>query len=519
MNTVWKLILVALGAALVGLAGCGGGGGSDSLAGIGGTGKIASGTITGFGSIFVNGVEYSVDSASIEVNDSSATESELRVGMVVTVTATVSDSTGNASSVVYDNEVEGPVTGLPDLAAGATTRRFTVLGTEVVVDATGTIFDNSTPGFSFETIADNDVVEISGFFDASGLPDEPVVLQATYIEKTGTLDRVGGTTVVELKGIVSGASGAGGTATFGQSFTVNGVNVNILDASSTDLSDIPGGLVTDGMFVEVKGLWVAETTVNGVTETTVNALRIQEEDTTLGDEGDDVSLEGLISGFTNLGSSFLVAGQRVDASTATFEPSTLLLADGLKVEVEGTINSSGILVAEKVESRGGDVEVQDTVTGIEVTNTSLNEGNITFQLVVQGDQTLKVQTNSRTQFEDKTGAVETLRLSDIAPGDYLEIRGFVDDGGAVVASEVRRDDVTGEDVILQGPVSIPVTEPEITILGVTFSTQVGITDFEVLGQPVSSSTFYGSLSSGTLVKLKDDNLPGDGIADEASLEN
>jgi hypothetical protein len=509
MNSIWKLILVALSAALVALSGCGGGGGSDVVGGIGGTGKIASGTITGFGSIFVNGVEYNTDSASIAVDDSSATESDLRVGMVVTVTGTVSDSTGTASSVVYDNEVEGPVSGLPDpLPAGATTLTFTVLGTDVVIDATGTIFDDSSPGFAFDSIDNGDVVEISGFFDALG------VLRATYIQRTGTLDP--GITEVQLKGTVSGATGAGGTASFGESFTVNGITVNILDVNSTDLSAVPGGLVIDGMFVEVKGLWV--------NANTVDASRIEEEDTTLGDDGDDVSVEGLVSGFTDLGAIFFVNGQPVDATTATLEPGTLQLANDLRVEAEGTINSSGILIAEKIESRGGDVELQAQVNGIEVTNTSLNEGNITLLLVVQGPQTLVVQTNSRTQFDDKTDTVDPMRLADIAVGDYLEIRGFVDDGGAVVATEVRRDgldgdDLSGEDVVLQGPVSSSITNTSITILGVTFSTDAS-TEFEnLLEQPISSSEFYGFLGSGTLVKLKDDSVPGDGIADEASLED
>ena len=503
MNTIWQLILVALSAALVALSGCGGGGGSGTVAGIGGTGKIASGTITGFGSIFVNGIEYNTDSASIAVDDSSASESDLRVGMVVTVTGTITDTTGSASSVVYDNEVEGPVTALAALTAGATTRSFRVLGTDIVIDATGTIFDNSTPGFAFDTIANDDVVEVSGFFDALG------VLQATYIDKTGVLDP--GTTEVELKGIVTGASGAGGTATFGESFTVNGISVNILDVNSTDLSGVPGSLVTDGMFVEAKGLWV--------NANTVDASRIEEEDTTLGDDGDDVSVEGLVSGFTGDLSLFFVNGQPVNAVTATFEPGTLQLANDLKVEAEGTINSSGILVAEKIESRGGDVEVQAVVTSKTVTNTSLNEGSLTL-LLVANTQPLTVQTNSRTQFEDKTDAVAALRLSDIGSGDYLEVRGLIDDGGAVVATEVRRDDATGEDVVLQGPVSSSVTDTSISILGVTFSTQVGTTEFEnLLGQPVNSSTFYGFLSPGTLVKLKDDNVPGDGIADEVSLED
>ena len=63
---------------------------------------------------------------------------------------------------------------------------------------------------------------------------------------------------------------------------MNGITVNIGDLNSTDLSDVPGGVVTDGMFVEVKGLW------DGATR--VDATRVEEESTTLGDDGDEVSL-------------------------------------------------------------------------------------------------------------------------------------------------------------------------------------------------------------------------------------
>lgn len=505
MNTVYKMILATLSAALVALAGCGGGGGSTSIAGIGGTGKIASGTITGFGSIFVNGIEYNTDSASFDVNDSSGAESDLNVGMVVTVTGTVSDGTGNAASVVYDSEVEGPVSGLAGLTPGATTRSFTVQGVDVLVDSTATIFDNSTPGFSFETLANDDVVEVSGFFDAAG------VLRASYIEKTGDFNP--GSTEVEMKGTVVGATGANGTASFGESFLLNGITVNIGDTGSTDLSEVPGSLVSNGMFVEVDGLWV--------NATTVDAARIEQEDDSVGDDGDEVSLEGLVSGFTGDLTLFFVNGQPVSATTASFEPANLQLANDVRVEVEGEINSSGVLIAESVESRGGDVEVQAVVTAVAVTNSSLNEGSITL-LLANNLQQLRVQSNSRTQFDDKTDVTDALRLSDISPGDYLEIRGFVDDTGAVVASEVRRDDADGEDVELQGPIGSFVLNTSVTILGITFLTDENVTEFEnTLDQPISSNAFYGALvpAQGTLVKIEDDNVPGDGIADEASLED
>ena len=336
MSTVFSVILATLIAVLVALNGCGGGGGDASLAGIGGTGKIASGTITGFGSILVNGIEYDIDSASLEVNDDDSaglSQDDLRIGMVVTVTAVVFDDTGDgvddtgvASLVVYDNDIEGPVSGLSD-PDNATTKSFSVLGIDVIVD-TGTEFDDSdASGFSFATIADGDVVAISGFFDGSN------VLNATYIEKTD--DFVSGESEVELKG----AADAGTDAGVADSFILDGIIVNIrVDA---DLSKVPGERVTDSMFVEVEGRLTSDNPL------TIEAFRIEQEEEHLDDDAGEAELEGFVSDFVDITNFFKVDGQLVDATDAEFEPDSLVLSDGLKVEVEGTIEA-GILNADKV---------------------------------------------------------------------------------------------------------------------------------------------------------------------------
>ena len=93
-------VLVA-GAMVVG--GCGGGSSPILVAGIEGLGvqSVSVGTITGFGSIFVNGVEFKTTSSTIRVNGASSSESRLRVGQVVTVTGTVNSDgkTGTATTV------------------------------------------------------------------------------------------------------------------------------------------------------------------------------------------------------------------------------------------------------------------------------------------------------------------------------------------------------------------------------------------------------------------------------------
>ena len=101
-----KVILSLLLITCLGLSGCGGGG-SGGIAdigggGIGGTGISSTGTIDGFGSIFVNGVEYETGDSEILLDGQSASESSLRLGMVVTVRGTINDDglTGTAEQVV-----------------------------------------------------------------------------------------------------------------------------------------------------------------------------------------------------------------------------------------------------------------------------------------------------------------------------------------------------------------------------------------------------------------------------------
>ena len=71
--------------------GCGGGGGSVAGVGSGGTGSFASGSISGFGSIVVNGIHYDESAASaagaIQNEDGLVGSSaSLKLGMVVNVT-------------------------------------------------------------------------------------------------------------------------------------------------------------------------------------------------------------------------------------------------------------------------------------------------------------------------------------------------------------------------------------------------------------------------------------------------
>ncbi len=468
------------------LLSCGGGGSSAVAVGIGGTGKIASGTITKFGSIFVNGVEYDIDTASCSVDGSDVTgncQANLALGMVVTVEGTVTDSTGSASSVVFDANVAGPVSGLTASPDGLI-KTFSILGVDIVVDTASTVFDASAPGFSFATLADGNVVRVSGFLDANG------AVQATYIEKTADTV-VFGTTTVNLKGSATNVTGSGGP---GDTFSLNGITVTILPGA--DLNGVPGGVVSAGAFVAVRGI------VTG--NTSVDASKIELESQTVGEDGDEVSVEGLVSGFSGDLSNFLVAGRVVNASSANFEPANLQLANGLKVEVEGNISGT-TLVADKVEGRGNEIKI-DAIVSTRSTSTLT---------VLLGDGSITVNADSQTRIEDSTDGIENPSLSDLNSGDFVQIRGFLN-GSGITASEIHRE--SADDILLQGPVDSSAAGVSITILGVTFFIDVN-TEFEDSNDSdITSEEFYSSVAPGDSVKISDDQ-PGDGTADEVDRED
>src|SRR5512138_1152335 len=111
---------VVTAVAVVGLAACGGGGSSSSTPAPAAqsTPVISSGAITGFGSVFVNGVRFDTSSASFTINGKAGTQGDLRVGHVVTVHAHRDDSGhSTADRIDFDDAVQGPVDSV-DAAAG-----------------------------------------------------------------------------------------------------------------------------------------------------------------------------------------------------------------------------------------------------------------------------------------------------------------------------------------------------------------------------------------------------------------
>ena len=322
MNIIHRALLPgSILTLMAGLSACGGGG-SSNLAGIGGTGITTIGTITGFGSIFVNGVEYETTGARI-VKDgaTAATEKSLEVGMVVKVTGTLNPdgSTGTATEVVYNDEIQGPVTdtsSLPSLSQGT----FGMLDNTITVsvDANTKWKNVTSPGDLV-----NAYVEVSGYRTTQGIT-------ATYVEKKTTPEE---SDKAEIKGTLD-SNGLTITLVYGNS------TLNIDTTSSGCKHPITDLGLTGGSFVELKG------TLSGSPIDTICVLSGEEENEhAVDDVSGTVEFEGIVSHLNPGTKTFDLLGHPVNYSQASVSGT---LTEGAQVEVHGEF-IGGTLIADKVE--------------------------------------------------------------------------------------------------------------------------------------------------------------------------
>jgi hypothetical protein len=488
MKVKYLITCMSLALAVGGITACGGGGGGGT------TGTTASsissvGTITGFGSIYVNGIEFETDGAAYRVDDEDGfDDSSLAVGMKVKVEGSVNDDgrTGTATRVLYDDDVEGPIDTGSLTVVDANTRTFTVLGLLISADATSTVYDD---GAGFDTLAEGQKLEISGYFDGNQIV-------ASRIEKQNDLDDE-----FELKGTV--ASYDGNSVTL---MLQNGVSAGPYAVSGTAELDIPADPV--GLFVEIK-----LSDQGG----SLLVIKIETDDEDLlDDEDDDVSIRGILEDDGNGG--FLINGISFAVSDSTeYEPESLEnnLVSGMEIKVEGNMQDN-VLIADEVESEHGDIEIEARV--VNVVFSDAKNGTVTVDL--GNGQSLSVQTDNGTQFEDESASDlnndESFDLDELAIGvDFVEIEAYQADTGQLVATSIEREDA-GQDTRLEAPVDSFDANVSVTLLGITYSVDGG-TSYELNNLSSDAANFFSALDVNDLVKVKD--IQPDGTAEELDLED
>ncbi len=333
---VWRLMAGGLALAAAGLLGaCGGGGGDTAGVGSGGTGSFSVGTVTGFGSVFVNGIRYADNGARLVDDDGTVKvlgtdDNPLKVGMVVEVTGSVDDSgtVRSATQIAYGAEIKGPVTAV-DAVAGT----FDLFGITVRTTTT-TVYDNFG---GVAALATGNVVAVHGQPDTNGR------ILATYVEReaASVAAFVAGNGEYRLRGAVVGLSGTSPSYTF----SLRGVAIR------TDATSDFDGAPVDGVSVSVR----LNPTPLGNGRYLAERLKVRApsyDDASAAAEGE---VEGYVSDFTGAASAFRVAGYPVRlASGVVYQDGVASdMKDGIRVEARGRIDN-GALVVTKLEFKSRD---------------------------------------------------------------------------------------------------------------------------------------------------------------------
>jgi len=391
------------------LVSCGGGALNLSEGGIGGSG-FSIGKITAFGSIWVNGVRYDVSQAQFTRDGAIASgQGDYRIGETITIGGSVNADgiSGVATSVTFEDALEGTVTAVSN--DGET---VTVMGQTVLTDAL-TVFH----GFVLLTdlLYDN-VVEISGSYDANGL------LKATSItlkQTTFTPDE----SILEVKGTI------GNVDLNAKTFTLGTLQVNYSIATLNLSSSSP----TAGQYVEVKSLQALQGNTLIASE-----VELDDEFQQFG-EGQEIELEGLVTSFADA-SRFSVNGQsvRTTANTKFENGSAADIVLNALIEVEGQIDSQGILIAEEVSLKQGSssdaIELEGTITQLNQATQELTVGGVT------------VVVDNSTSIQDEVNDAEiSIQFSHLRTNDYVEVKGTRLSNGSILALRIKRESPEGDD--------------------------------------------------------------------------
>lgn len=345
-----------LSLAVAGLTGCGGGLDmgvqTASRPGTGGTGLFVQGSISGFGSVIVNGIRFDDTAAAVKLDGLPAIAQDLRLGMVVDLQGSRgADLTLGVANVI---EVWSIAQGVVSQVQGS---QFQVAGMLVQADA-ATVFDGIA---SVAVVANGMRVVVWGLqagADASRWTATRVALvSATPLVSTGIVTAARTLNGFALTGQNASSVAPGQLvrvqgASSGSSLTVDSVKVlglqnyqgecemeglvtallpgsrfmlgNVeVDASSAGLASALGRLTT-GQRVEVEGLWVG------------GVLKATELEVKSGQQLDEADIEARIEQFTSI-ANFVVRGQRCNASAAVISKGVAAnLKVGVKVKLRGT---------------------------------------------------------------------------------------------------------------------------------------------------------------------------------------
>jgi hypothetical protein len=288
--------------------------------GISGT-SIVAGPITDFGSIIVNGIEFDTTDAVVTIEGDPADISDLRQGMYVFVRGPVRSGgkRGVAERVATDHLLEGAVD-----AVNAADGTFVSFSQLVITDAT-TVFDGTT----IDTLAADDLVEVFGVRDADD------AIRATRVEKKDDIEEF------ELTGRIDSIDETAMTFRIG---------LLTVDYSGAEIDDPNGTGLSSGIVVEAESDEAPISDLMIAVGVDVHDANFEFED------GDGIEIAGVVTRIISATEFILNDLERVLITPSTrFERGD---ADDLvlnaAVEVDGTLEADGTLVAGEIEFQNTD---------------------------------------------------------------------------------------------------------------------------------------------------------------------
>ena len=363
-----------------------------------------------------------------------------------------------ANQIRFVDDAEGPVTAL-----NRETNSFVVFGRTVLFDEL-TAFDGVTP----ETLADGNIVQVSGQWRNENR------IQATHIERKANEYQAG--MRMEVKGEISDLD------TTMQRFSLGS---QVCDYSNA-VMELGDAQLANGMYIEVETRSAMQ---DG--EMLLDRVRARDRDRDRDHECDsdcDFEVEGYVTAFTSA-LEFEVDGRPVATtdSTVYVNGTADTLALDVKVAIDGTLNADDVLIADRIVFRlPSVVEIEADVESIDTASTLVTLIGI------------DVATNEFTMFRDDSDtAAPEFGFDDVAVGDRIEIRAYLD-GGTVVATRLERDD-PDDDVTLKAPVEA-IERPAVTLLGVMVFSDENTVFRNAAKEVIDVDTFFSLVTTGSLVK-------------------
>jgi hypothetical protein len=476
------------------LFGCGGSGGSETTiappsqpAPISSSPSLVSstGVITGFGSVYVDGVRYLTDNADISINGNSGSDvSLLKVGMHVTIASSDDNSeTPEASRVTYESEVEGMVSSID-----RDNQTIIVAGTLISYNNLTHFIDITEANLS---VAQR--IEVNGYLRQDN----------SYLATMIKLDADTSNDQAEYtRGLIEQLN------TTNRTFRLNQL---VIDYNTASIE----GELSNGALVKVEGVLTNETVIASHIETEI----FDNNSDSSSEEFSRYEVEGIVSAFDATNNTITVNGYTFTlADTVQYQGGTAdTLIAGVFVELELSTSKAVVRVEFEADKYRSDGKVKGNIEQIDRDN----------QLITLYGQAYKLSINTRFEDDDD----QYVNLQNLQVNDAVEIVFALIDGVKVI-QRIERENSSefSDEWEIEGVVSA-FDATSITVNGVRILLNssslyinqdivVAMDDFInalVLGISVEVEGYYDSNNQLVINKLElESHSQGDSPSDDSS---